>query len=57
MTTPSESQSSKDVSRSRSQEEIRNPGLGHARTRERLVKRVLAARKRLPQTPERRRAA
>lgn len=53
MNTPSEPQSSKYVSRS--QEEIRD--LSHARTRERLVKRVLAARKRLPQAPQQRRAA
>lgn len=55
MNAPSEPQSSKDVSRT--QEGTRSPELGHARTRERLVKRVLAARKRLPQTPEQRRAA
>jgi hypothetical protein len=40
---------SKDVSRAHN--EIRNPELPPARARERLVQRVRAARKRLPQTP------
>jgi len=54
MNTPSEPQSSKDVDRT---QESRSPELGPARARERLVKRALAARKRLPQTPGHRRAA
>ena len=49
MNAPPASLSSKDVSRTHN--ELRNPELGPARTRERLVQRVLAARKRLPQTP------
>lgn len=40
---------SKDVSRAH--KEIRTPEVTPARTREKLVQRVLAARKRLPQTP------
>jgi hypothetical protein len=40
---------SKDVSRAHN--EIRNPEQQPARARERLVQKVLAARKRLPQTP------
>jgi hypothetical protein len=40
---------SKDVSRAH--REIRDPGALPARTRDKLVQRVLAARKRLPQTP------
>lgn len=39
---------SKDVSRAHN--EIRSPEVPPARARERLVQRVLAARKRLPQT-------
>lgn len=49
MTAPPDSLSSKDLSKTH--EEIRDPGLGPARRRERLVQRVLAARKRLPQPP------
>ena len=49
MNAPPESLSSKDVSRAH--EEIRSPDLGPARSRDRLLQRVLAARKRLPQTP------
>jgi hypothetical protein len=49
MTAPPGPLSSKDVSKTH--EELRNPELGPARRRERLVQRVLAARKRLPQTP------
>jgi hypothetical protein len=41
--------SSKEVSRTR--EEIRSPDLGPAQKRERLLARVRAASKRLPQTP------
>jgi hypothetical protein len=40
---------SKDVSRA--YEELRSPELAGARKRERLLKRVRAARDRLPQTP------
>lgn len=49
MNAPPEPLSSKDVKRTSS--ELRNRDLGPARTRERLVQRVLAARKRLPQAP------
>jgi hypothetical protein len=48
MNAPSEPLSSKDVDLT--QEEIRNPEPSPARTRESLVQRVLAARKRLPRT-------
>lgn len=40
---------SKDVTRAH--QEIRDPELGPATKRERLVQRVLAARRRFPQTP------
>lgn len=46
---------SQDVSRVH--REIRDPEIGSPRTRDRLVQRVLAARKRLPQTPVSRRLA
>jgi hypothetical protein len=49
MTPPPESLNSKDVSRA--QEEIRGPEIGPALKRDRLLRRVRAARKRLPETP------
>lgn len=57
MNAPPASPSNKDVSRTDvsrthgTHEEIRSPELGTARTRDRLLQRVLAARKRLPQRP------
>jgi hypothetical protein len=42
---------SKDVNRAH--QELRSPGIGSAVTREKLLQRVRAARKRLPQTPGR----
>jgi hypothetical protein len=49
MNAPPAGLSSKDVSRTH--QEIRSPAPRPARTRDRLLQRVLAARKRLPQTP------
>lgn len=54
MSAPPVGISSKDVGKAT--EEIRNPELGSARRRERLLQRVRAARKRLPQAPDRRAA-
>ena len=49
MNAPPDSLSSKDVTRAH--DEIRAPELGPALKRDRLLQRVLAARKRLPETP------
>jgi hypothetical protein len=49
MNAPPDSLSSKDVIKAH--EEIRGPELGPAIKRDRLLRRVLAARKRLPETP------
>jgi len=49
MNAPPDSLSSRDVTRTH--DEIRGPELGPAFKRDRLLQRVLAARKRLPQTP------
>jgi hypothetical protein len=55
MNAPPEGLSSKDVSKTH--EATRGPELGPARRREKLLQRVRAASRRLPQTPEQRRAA
>jgi hypothetical protein len=49
MNAPPDSLSSKDVTRAH--DEIRGPEIGPALKRDRLLRRVLAARKRLPETP------
>lgn len=54
MNAPPAGLSSKDIVKAG--EEIRGPELGPARKRERLLQRVLAARKRLPDAPARRAA-